>query len=221
MFLKSFGLLAPLAGGALWFSGALHSGVYARDVDLPPEQVASALAGTRFDGLDVPGSPYFGLGPPREERTADGFRWTLASGGETFLVMTAHIAPIDGGAKSRISATVETGVLSKPGAVAAEARLPATMEPILAAAIDAEIAERVESDPAAVKAARERELMAAGAVMAARIIANPEAVRADADEVFREAMAAAQENSPPTSSGPARDKHVSFRPGEPMVDVSR
>ena len=65
MLLRSLGLCAPLAAGALYFGGAFDAG-YAREVGKSPDQVMAAL-----EDLDVrrqPGSP--GTDPSRSGGSA-------------------------------------------------------------------------------------------------------------------------------------------------------
>ncbi|MFN3725071.1 MAG: hypothetical protein ACK4SZ_02075 [Allosphingosinicella sp.] len=113
MFLKSLGLCVPLAAGALYFGGVLDAG-YSRDVAKSPDQVMAAL-----EDLDVrrqPGSP--GTDPSRSggvapvfrtERTDKAISFVVMSGNEVATRMTAHLEPLDGGARTRVTATVERG----------------------------------------------------------------------------------------------------------------
>jgi hypothetical protein len=114
MTLKAFVLAAPLALAGLWASGALGSSTYSRDVDRPPAQVLAAL-----EDLDVrrqPGSP--GTDPNasggvtplfQTERGADRISFFVMSGGKVATRMTALVEPLDGGARSRVTAIVERG----------------------------------------------------------------------------------------------------------------
>ena len=113
MLLRSLGLCAPLAAGALYFGGAFDGG-YAREVGKSPDQVMAAL-----EDLDVrrqPGSP--GTDPSRSggvapvfrtERTDKAISFVVMSGNEVATRMTAHLEPLDGGARTRVTATVERG----------------------------------------------------------------------------------------------------------------
>lgn len=113
MLLKSLGLCVPLAAGALYFGGVFDAG-YSRDVGKSPDQVLAAL-----EDLDVrrqPGSP--GTDPSRSggveplfrtERTDKAISFVVMSGNEVATRMTAHLEPLDGGARTRVTATVERG----------------------------------------------------------------------------------------------------------------
>jgi len=114
MSLKAIGLLAPLALGGIWFSGALGGGVYSRDVDRPPAQVMAALAD--LDVRGQPGSP--GTDPSRSggvqpvfrtERGASSISFLVMSGDKVATRMTAFLEPLDGGARTRVTAAVERG----------------------------------------------------------------------------------------------------------------
>lgn len=113
MIVKALGLLAPLAAGAVYFSGAFDAG-YAREVAHSPDQVFAAL-----DDLDIrkqPGEPGTdpsrsgGVAPEfRTERTAEGISFVVMSGDQVATRMIARIEPIDGGARTRVTAKVERG----------------------------------------------------------------------------------------------------------------
>jgi hypothetical protein len=114
MFVKAMGLLTPLAMGGLWFGGALGGGDYSRVVDRPRAEVMSAL-----EDLDVrtqPGQP--GTDPSASggiaplflsEHVPDGISFIVMSGDKVATRMTAHLEAIDGGRRTRVTATVERG----------------------------------------------------------------------------------------------------------------
>jgi hypothetical protein len=114
MSLKLFGLLAPVALGGLWFSGALGGGAYSRDVDRSPAQVMAALGD--LDIREQPGEP--GTDPSRAggvaplfrtERGPDKIVFVVMSGNQVATRMTAHLEPLDGGRRTRVTAEVERG----------------------------------------------------------------------------------------------------------------
>jgi hypothetical protein len=114
MSLKAFVLMAPLALGGLWATGALGSSVYSRDVDRSPAQVMEAIAD--LDVREQPGSP--GTDPSasggvtplfRSERTDNSITFFVMSGQQVATKMTAFLEPLDGGARTRVTATVERG----------------------------------------------------------------------------------------------------------------
>lgn len=113
MILKALGLLAPLVAGGLYFAGGFGGG-YHRDVDRTPAQVMEALAD--LDVRTQPGAP--GTDPAasggvepvfRTERTGDSISYVVLSGDKVATRMTAHLEPLDGGARTRVTATVERG----------------------------------------------------------------------------------------------------------------
>lgn len=113
MFLKAFGILAPLAGGAVWFMGGL-GGAYSRDVGRPPAEVIAAIAD--LDITAQPGAP--GSDPKASGGVAPVFQvepggdrvvWTVMSGDKVATRMTAFVQPLDGGARSRVTVDVERG----------------------------------------------------------------------------------------------------------------
>lgn len=114
MFLKAFGVLTPVVFGGLWLTGALGGGGYAREVDRTPAQVMAALAD--LDVRHQPGAP--GTDPAasggvrplfRTERTADSISFVVMSGDKVATRMIAHLVPLDGGARTRVTAEVERG----------------------------------------------------------------------------------------------------------------
>lgn len=114
MSLKALALLVPLALGGAYYSGVLGGGSYSRDVDRTPAQVMAALA-----DLDVrrePGSP--GTDPSRAggvrslfrtERGTNEIAFVVMSGDKVATRMIAHLEPLDGGARTRVTAEVERG----------------------------------------------------------------------------------------------------------------
>ena len=112
MSFKLFGLLAPVALGGLWVSGALGGG-FAAEVDRPSAQVMAALA-----DLDIrrqPGNP--GTDPARSGGVRPVFRtvrgdnsisWVVTSRGQVATRMTAFLEPLEGGG-TRVTAAVERG----------------------------------------------------------------------------------------------------------------
>jgi hypothetical protein len=114
MFLKAFALLAPVVAGGLWVSGLFAGGAYSRVVDRPPAEVLAAL-----EDLDVrkqPGQP--GTDPSASggvaqvfvsEHVPDGIAFVVMSGDKVATRMTAHLEPLEGGKRTRVTATVERG----------------------------------------------------------------------------------------------------------------
>jgi len=114
VFLKAFGLLAPLVGGGLYVAGIFDGVGYDREVAHPPAEVMAALAD--LDITAQPGSP--GTDSSRSggvapvfllEREADRMIWTVMSGDKVALRMTAIVQPVKDGSHSRVTAYVEPG----------------------------------------------------------------------------------------------------------------
>ena len=113
MFLKSFGIMAPILGGGLYLSGAL-SGGYSRDVGRPPAEVRMALVD--LDITEQPGSP--GTDASRAggvmpqfvmEQGPNEVRWKVMSGNQVATTMIAELTPLDGGKRTRVTAHVDRG----------------------------------------------------------------------------------------------------------------
>ena len=114
MSLKMFGLLAPVALGGLWFSGALGGSAYSREVDRTPAQVMAALGD--LDVREQPGSPGTdasrsgGVRPVfRTERGENNISFLVMSGNQVATRMIATLEPLDGGRRTRVTARVERG----------------------------------------------------------------------------------------------------------------
>lgn len=113
MFLKSFGLLAPVALGGMYVTGAF-GGSYERTVDRPPAEVMAAVVDLDLTGQ--PGSP--GTDPTLSggnlptfvlERGTDTVTWKVMSGTLVATSMTAKFEPLDGGKKTRVTTSVTRG----------------------------------------------------------------------------------------------------------------
>ncbi len=107
------GLGAILSGGA-YFGGAFGGGGYERVVGASPVEVRAALQD--LDIRDAPGEP--GSDPSRSGGVAPLFElteqgndmvWTVKSGNDVAIRMIAHLEPLDGGAKTRVTTSVERG----------------------------------------------------------------------------------------------------------------
>ena len=114
MFLKALGVLSPVVLGGLWVTGALGSGDYSRDVNRTPAQVMQALAD--LDVRQQPGSPETdpsasgGIMPVfRSKRMADSISFVVMSGSQVATQMIAHLEPLDGGKRTRVTAEVKRG----------------------------------------------------------------------------------------------------------------
>lgn len=114
MSLKLFLFLAPVALGGWYFAGGSGGGSFSQEVDKSPQQVLAAISD--LDIRQQPGSP--GTDPAasggvrqefRTERTADGISFVVMSGNQVATRMIAHIEPLDGGRRTRVTAEVVRG----------------------------------------------------------------------------------------------------------------
>lgn len=187
MFLKVFGAAAPVALGALYFMGALTGPAYSQDIDQPPERVAEALADIDLAVLPTgDGEAYSSVPPVTMKRTADGLSWTVMSGEEVAMTMTASLTPLDGGSRTRVTGTVEKGSLSDPNSVSPAFRTPGMMEKLFSMALGAELAEfTAAGDPRKLAEAKLQKEMASGLMVAGQVAANPEAVKKDMEKMQR------------------------------------
>jgi hypothetical protein len=110
--LRTLFVLVALGLGA-WATGALGGG-YSRTVDSPPSAVAAALAD--LDIRDQPGSP--GTDPSASggtlptftvETTPDTVTWLVMAGDKVATRMIAHLSPVDGGKRTKVTAEVVRG----------------------------------------------------------------------------------------------------------------
>jgi hypothetical protein len=107
------GMGAILSGGA-YLGGAFDPGDYARVVGASPIEVRAALQD--LDIRDAPGEP--GTDPSRSGGVAPLFElteqgndmvWTVRSGRDVAIRLIAHLEPMDGGTRTRVTTTVERG----------------------------------------------------------------------------------------------------------------
>ena len=113
MFVKSFLGLGGVAVIGAYFAGAF-SGSYSRVVGATPDEVRTALLD--LDIREAPGEP--ASDPTRSGGVAPTFLlsqqgndmvWTVMSGADVAVRMTAHLEPVDGGKRTKVTASVERG----------------------------------------------------------------------------------------------------------------
>lgn len=104
---------AILSGGA-YLGGAFDPGGYARVVGASPVEVRAALQD--LDIREAPGEP--GTDPSRSGGVAPLFElteqgndmvWTVRSGNDVAVRLIAHLEPVDGGTRTRVTTKVERG----------------------------------------------------------------------------------------------------------------
>ncbi len=211
MFLKVFGAAAPVALGALYFMGSFSGPAYSQDVDQPPERVAEALADIDLGVLPTGvGEAYSSVPPVTLKRTAGGLSWTVMSGEEVAMTMTASLTPLDGGSRTRVTGTVEKGSLSDPNSVSPAFRTPGMMEKLFSMALGAELAEfTAAGDPKKLAEAKLQKQMASGLMVAGQVAANPEAVKKDMEKMQRLMSGEGFEPGSPEAIEMAREMEMS------------
>lgn len=114
MFGKAFITLCGVAVPTAYFMGAFGGGGIDRTVAATPAEVRTAL--TDLDIRNAPGEPATdssrsGGVEPLFQLTQEGndMVWTVMSGKDVAVRMIAHLEPIDGGAKTRVTAEVQRG----------------------------------------------------------------------------------------------------------------
>lgn len=210
------GALVPTLLGWSLISGAIpiggsfssHAGL-SRDVPAGVDAVAEAVAGLDTDYFThVPGGDRrVAEALPRAvgRRTADGYAWQITSGSDVTAELIVTLKPIDGGRTH-----VETDVhMLKPAPAAWLMPGASVLGPAFAEGIEAQINPLLpESERLSDEAVRRKRLKAAAMISSMQLSANPGAIEAESRRIAEERRAAAASN-------------VSFRPGKPMVDVSR
>lgn len=231
MSVKAFILMAPLALGGLYFSGAL-SASFSREVDRTPAQVAAAIA-----DLDIrrqPGSP--GTDPAASggvvpvfntERSPNAVTFTVWSRDKVATRMIAHLEPLDGGRRTRLTAEVVRG--DAPDELIAPAfRSTGVTLGLFAAALGDEIDDLL-SPPRLSRAEcvrLEEELLLANAPVDGNPAGAITAVARTGRELRRrgcDTRSRANEPFRPISNrmGDPPPEGTSFERGRPMVDVGR
>jgi hypothetical protein len=241
MSFKLMSLVVPAGLGALWFGGALGGG-YERIVDRPPAEVMAALGD--LDIREQPGSP--GTDPARAGGVAPLFVTEPGEGRISFLVMsgdkvavrmTAILEPLDGGARTRVTAAVERGD-APDDFVSPAFRSKGLTTGLFALALETELNEMVAPPPMGAEACRaltERLLAESGGGAASGDPQNlRQAVGATGRTVIRlhAIEGELRRQGCDTSGGdfdapqsmmgsppPPPTAGVTFEPGKPMVDV--
>ena len=111
--LRESGAAVVIVALGAWATGMLGGG-YSRTVDRPPAEVAAALAD--LDIRNAPGAP--GTDPAASggqlptfsvERAPDHVSYVVMAHGQVAMTMTAWLKPIDGGKRTKVTATVTRG----------------------------------------------------------------------------------------------------------------
>lgn len=230
MFLKSFGLMAPVAFGGLYFAGAL-GGDYSRDIGQPMEQVMDAVADA--DLRNQPGSPgtdanqSSGVLPLfSSARSGNNIVWTVRSGDKIAMTMTANFAPIREGQGTRITTSVASGD-ANPDFVSPLFRSKALTTGLFTAMIESELNEltaatsRQAAGSAPEASGTERRTLGGGisTVMNVHAMHGEYQRTGKMPDPIGDMIALEEARSDEDS--PEVPGSVTFKPGQPMVDVNR
>lgn len=113
MFGRTFLMLCLVAGPSAYFLGGAGGGID-RVVGASPDEVRSALMD--LDIRNAPGEP--GTNPSRSggvqplvtlTQQGNDMVWTVMSGKDVAIKMVAHLEPVDGGKRTRVTAEVARG----------------------------------------------------------------------------------------------------------------
>lgn len=206
MFMKVFGIGAPAALGAMYMTGSLGGGGGVT-YDKPVPEVYSALSAMQMpaelkDSLNkTPGAEL------RIDRIPDKqVRWRFTQNGHEMLRLTADIEPLSGGKAASVTTTVTFAEGGTGGEAGKFVNSLTAYRGVAQAMLSEQIDSSIEGRPFSQRNAGLR-----GAAYAATHASEVQADMARLDAMMRDAKAK-------RSSGP---DEPSFRPGQPMVDVSR
>jgi len=224
---KRLSLAVLAAAGAMLAAGCGEGDSFVKDINQPVAVVASAI-----QDLDVRRLPHTTaevgkdarLPEIRALRTADGFTWSVMSGGQAALVMTATLEPINGGAATRVTGRVAKGEASQAEAILPLFRDPDAMGRLFSVALERELGDYIPRSERSLLSLAERPYGAAAGTRGAALaegMATVAAVRRGGGGI----------GEGPGDFGPAMsrmgeertggDANVSFAPGQPMVDAKR
>jgi hypothetical protein len=215
MFLKTFGIGAPILLGGFYFAGALDGG-YSRDINQPLPTVMAALSDA--DIRSQPGSP--GTDPSaaggvrpffRTENTKDSITWTVMSGDKVAVTMKAKLEPINDGKGTHVAESdyISPAFRSKSITMA-----------LFASMLESELNELTasKSREAGNGQSRPHGKLSDGIKNAIAIhAAYGEYERTGKDPFESGGFVDVKENM----SEPEATPGVKFEPGKPMIDVSR
>jgi hypothetical protein len=224
---KRASLAVLAAAGAMLAAGCGGGDNFVRDINQPVAVVAAAI-----EDLDVRRLPHTRaevgkdahLPEIRALRTADGFTWSVMSGEEAVLVMSATLEPINGGAATRVKGRVAKGEASQAEAVLPLFRDPAAMGRLFAVGLERELGDYIPRSERSLFSLAERPYGSAAGQRneaLAQGFATVVAVHRGGGEIGE----GPGDFRPPVSKmGEARtggDPNVSFKAGKPMVDAKR
>jgi hypothetical protein len=245
MFVKALVGGGTLVGLGLYLHSAAASS-YSRDVGATPSTVRSALED--LDIREAPGEPATdptrsgGVEPVFQlTETGNDMVWTVTSGDKVAVKMIAHLTPLDGGKRTRVTAEVErgnapddyvapafrsTGVTRGLFAMVLDQELD---EMFVTQSRDSETCQKIMDDfEAATPDFQEQRGFGAIAKTGLRLSALESKLKAAGCptgfsgkfEPVSSKMGSGSE-PPPTISEQQRRDGVSFKPGEPMIDPSK
>ena len=246
MFGKAFITLCGVAVPTAYFMGAFGAGSFDRTVAASPSDVRSALMD--LDVRKAPGAPgtditRSGGVQPLFQLTQEGndMVWTVMSGKDVAVRMIAHLEPLEGGTKTRVTAEVQRGNApddSRSPAFRSEGITLGLFSVVLEDELDELVRPKTGITKAECQALFEK-LMAANApegghqsgfAGVARTAMTLSAVEQElkakgCDTGFKDDFEQPTELLTEGGGAPppiVRDqKDVSFKPGQPMVDLSK
>jgi hypothetical protein len=246
MFGKAFITLGGLAVPAAYFMGAFGGGTFDRTVAASPADVRSALLD--LDIRKAPGSPgtdmtrAAGVQPLFQlTQEGDDMVWTVMSGKNVAVRMIAHLEPLEGGSKTRVTAEVQRG--NAPDDFVSPAfRSEGITLGLFSVVLEDELDDLVRPKTGITKAECQElfeKLMAANApegghqsgfAGVARTAITLSAVEQElkakgCDTGFKDDFEQPTEHLSEGSGSPPpvvrTEEDVSFKPGKPMVDLSK
>ena len=246
MFGKAFITLGGLAVPAAYFMGAFGGGTFDRTVAASPADVRSALLD--LDIRKAPGSPgtditrAAGVQPLFQlTQEGDDMVWTVMSGKNVAVRMIAHLEPLEGGSKTRVTAEVQRG--NAPDDFVSPAfRSEGITLGLFSVVLEDELDDLVRPKTGITKAECQElfeKLMAANApegghqsgfAGVARTAMTLSAVEQElkakgCDTGFKDNFEQPTEHMSEGSGSPPQvvrtEEDVSFKPGKPMVDLSK
>lgn len=243
MFGKAFIIMCGMVIPAAYFMGTFGGGGFDRVVAATPAEVRSALMD--LDIRNAPGEPATdpslsgGVEPVFQlTQEGDDMVWTVMSGKDVAIRMIAHLTPVEGGTKTRVTADVQRG--NAPDDFVAPAfRSNGTTLGLFSLVLEDELDDLTR--PAGLSPEECRELaeklltanapppeQQTGFAGVARTAMTLNAVEgklkaAGCDTGFKkfEDVEAKLDDSGGSMSSSSSSKEVTFEAGKPMVDVSR
>jgi hypothetical protein len=227
---KTLFVAGPLAIGGLVYAGAIpvelfQGAAYSQTVPATPDQVAAAVSDLEFSEFGNLNTVARGTSLTGR-RTEEGYVWTLGLGNKQLVHMTAKFKPVQDGAATYVSAKATPGPDQQMEGAPRGAKDINTMNSIFAAALEEEMnglfpeGERL-SDAEARKRRKDKMITAVAMhtmTHTNEIVADMEAAAA---RMKKDDAASERRRDQYIAEQRAQANGVTFKPGQPMVDVRR